>query len=73
MFAAIRVHVYPASLGKVTSMSLIRVGSNSKFADGWDSAFGSRKKAKAAGKVAKATKKKAASPKKKVAKKKSKK
>lgn len=59
-------------------MSLIRVGSNSKFAEGWDSAFGSKKKAAAGktGKVskpAKASKKAAAASPKKAAKKKTKK
>lgn len=53
-------------------MSLVRVGSNSKFADGWDAAFGSGKKKSKAGKAAKVNKKKVASPKK-ASKKKSKK
>jgi hypothetical protein len=59
----------------VIDMSLVRVGSNSKFADGWDAAFGGGKKKSKAGKTAKpakASKKKTASPKK-ASKKKSKK
>lgn len=50
-------------------MSIVRVGSNKQYADGWDAAFGGRKTS-AAGKKKAATKKKA-SPKKKTAKKKS--
>ena len=60
-----RVRFYPDSL-RILSVTITRVGTNQKYAMGWDSAFGGKK-----AKTSAAAKK--ASPKKKAAKKKSKK
>ena len=47
-------------------MTIVRIGSNAKYADGWETAFGKGKKSAAATKTAKkAPSKKKAAPKKK--------